>query len=68
MATTNSKTDTPAPAPKPVKRDPRRLVHVYDTTTNRKVPNGVPETWLDIFPHLKEQPSKKGNTTPKEGN
>lgn len=43
--------------------DPRVLVRVYDATTKEKLPNPVPETWLDgRFPHLKQVPStKKGN-------
>lgn len=40
-------------------RDPRVRVKVYDSNTGAKLPYSVPETHLDIFPHLKEQPSKK---------
>lgn len=42
------------------KYDPRKKVHVYDNTTGDKLPNPVPETWLDgRFPNLSETPSKK---------
>lgn len=41
------------------KRDPRTLVYVYDSRTGNKVDRPVPESWLDQFPHLKEQSSKK---------
>jgi len=42
------------------KHDPRKLVYVYDKTTGDKLPNPVPETWLDgRFPNLSETPSKK---------
>jgi hypothetical protein len=40
--------------------DPRVMVYVYDTETGDKLPNPVPETWLDgRFPQLSETPSKK---------
>jgi hypothetical protein len=40
--------------------DPRVMVYVYDTATGDKLPNPVPETWLDgRFPQLSETPSKK---------
>jgi hypothetical protein len=42
------------------KYDPRKKVYVYDNTTGEKLPNPVPETWLDgRFPNLSETPSKK---------
>lgn len=42
------------------KYDPRKKVYVYDTVTGEKLPNSVPETWLDgRFPRLSETPSKK---------
>lgn len=42
------------------KYDPRKLVYVYDTDSGAKLPNPVPETWLDgRFPHLSLTPSKK---------
>lgn len=44
-----------------LKHDPRKMVHVYDTTTGNKLDHPVPETWLDgRFPHLSATPSKKG--------
>lgn len=40
--------------------DPRKWVHVYDAVTGDKLPNPVPEHFLDgRFPRLKEVPSKK---------
>ncbi len=40
--------------------DPRVRVSVYDATTKEKLPNPVPETWLDgRFPQLKQVPSTK---------
>lgn len=42
------------------KYDPRKLVYVYDTVSGDKLPNPVPETWLDgRFPNLSLTPSKK---------
>lgn len=41
------------------KRDPRNLVYVYSTRSGRKLPNPVPETWLDQFPYLKERPQNR---------
>jgi hypothetical protein len=42
------------------KYDPRKLVYVYDKESGDKLPNPVPETWLDgRFPNLSETPSKK---------
>ena len=42
------------------KHDPRKLVYVYNTETGDKLPNPVPETWLDgRFPQLSLTPSKK---------
>lgn len=39
---------------------PRKWVKVYDTNSGNKLPNPVPEHFLDgRFPHLKEVPSKK---------
>lgn len=44
---------------------PDRLpdVRVYDTRTSEKLPNPVPRVWLELYPHLKEQPSTR--TAPK---
>lgn len=40
--------------------DPRKMVYVYDKTSGEKLPNPVPETWLDgRFPNLSATPSKK---------
>lgn len=40
--------------------DPRKKVRVYNTVTGAKLPNPVPETWLDgRFPQLSETPSLK---------
>lgn len=40
--------------------DPNKWVKVYDTNSGNKLPNPVPEHFLDgRFPHLKEVPSKK---------
>ena len=40
--------------------DPRKWVRVYDKTTGSKLPNPVPETWLDgRFPNLSLVPSQK---------
>ena len=40
--------------------DPRVRVHVYDATSKEKLPNPVPETWLDgRFPQLRQTPSSK---------
>ncbi|AYN57869.1 hypothetical protein PP640_gp14 [Arthrobacter phage Faja] len=42
------------------KYDPRKLVYVYDKESGNKLPNPVPETWLDgRFPNLSLTPSKK---------
>lgn len=42
------------------KYDPRKKVYVYNTETGAKLPNPVPETWLDgRFPQLSATPSKK---------
>lgn len=49
---------TAPPEPKTAaksKRDPRKLVLVYSKRSGRKLPNPVPETWLDQFPNLKER-------------
>jgi hypothetical protein len=44
-----------------LKYDPRKKVYVYDTLSGNKLPNPVPETWLDgRFPNLSLTPSKKG--------
>lgn len=44
-----------------LKYDPRKTVYVYDVSTGNKLPNPVPETWLDgRFPNLSLTPSKKG--------
>jgi hypothetical protein len=52
--------DPAIPADTGRKYDPRKKVYVYDTTTGDKLPNPVPETWLDgRFPNLSETPSKK---------
>lgn len=48
-----------APVTEPAVRDPRRSVWVYDTNTKAKLPYPVPETHLDIFPHLAQVPSDK---------
>lgn len=49
-----------APVPAPRKYDPRKWVHVYDVVSGDKLPNPVPEHFLDgRFPRLKEVPSKK---------
>lgn len=46
--------------PAPRKYDPRKWVHVYDSVSGVKLPNPVPEHFLDgRFPRLKETPSKK---------
>lgn len=50
---------TSAPAPMTVKRDPRKLIHVYNPATGVKNPAPVPETWLDIFPGLKQTPTTR---------
>jgi hypothetical protein len=43
-----------------LKHDPRKLVYVYDKESGAKLPNPVPETWLDgRFPNLSLTPSKK---------
>lgn len=47
------------PKAAPRRRDPRRLIHVYDPRTGTKNRWPVPETWLDIFPHLRETPSTR---------
>ncbi|ALE91820.1 hypothetical protein AOC05_04945 [Arthrobacter alpinus] len=40
--------------------DPRKWVHVYDAESGKKLPNPVPEHFLDgRFPNLQETPSKK---------
>lgn len=31
-------------------RMPTKLIEAYDTKTGAKLPQRVPETWLDIFP------------------
>lgn len=69
MATAPKAADTPsvaptsapktAPAAKAQARDPRRLIRVYDPRTGAKNPQPVPETWLDLYPHLRETPSTK---------
>lgn len=68
MAPTPSKVTEPATpvdtVTEPViparKYDPRVMVYVYDTETGEKLPNPVPETWLDgRFPQLSETPSQK---------
>jgi hypothetical protein len=42
------------------KYDPRKFVYVYDTETDDKLNDPVPETWLDgRFPQLSLTPSKK---------
>lgn len=46
--------------PAPRTYDPRKWVHVYDAVTGEKLPNAVPEHFLDgRFPRLKETPSTK---------
>lgn len=43
-----------------VEYDPRKLVYVYDSLSGEKLPNPVPQTWLDgRFPNLSETPSSK---------
>lgn len=61
MATTPEADEPTAAIPRNArKHDPRKSVYVYDTTTGNKLPNPVPETWLDgRFPQLSETPSKK---------
>lgn len=50
-----------AATPEARKFDPRVMVYVYDAETGAKLPNPVPETWLDgRFPQLSLIPSKKG--------
>lgn len=52
--------DPPVPEVPGVEYDPRKMVYVYDKTTGEKLPNPVPETWLDgRFPNLSLTPSTK---------
>lgn len=52
-----AETATPKTA---AKSDPRKMVYVYAKDSGEKLPNPVPETWLDgRFPNLSETPSKK---------
>lgn len=54
----------PAPAAVRVYSDTKR-VYVIDTLTGQRLPDAVPETWLQEFPHLQEVPKpavKEGNS------
>ncbi|RKS19701.1 hypothetical protein DFO58_2206 [Arthrobacter sp. AG1021] len=54
----------PAPKPARVYSNTKR-VYVKDTITGQHLPDAVPETWLQEFPHLQEIPKpavKEGNS------
>ena len=49
-----------APVAAPRAYNPRKWLYVYDAITGEKLPNPVPEHFLDgRFPRLRETPSKK---------
>lgn len=41
------------------------FVEVYDTRTNKKLPNRVPEGWLRIFDYLSKTPKQRASNGPR---